>query len=98
MNDSINSPKHYTFGKFEVIDVIEDWHLGFHLGNTVKYIARAKHKGYQLEDLKKARWYLEREIKRLERKQSLDELRTELVSQGGYRSGRKIIEDSHEKR
>lgn len=60
--DVINSPKHYTAGQFEVIDVIEDWDLNFRLANTVKYIARHKHKGKPLEDLKKALWYLQREI------------------------------------
>lgn len=64
--DPVNKPQHYTFGRFEVIDVIEDWQLGFHTGNVVKYIARAKHKGNELEDLRKARWYLDRAIKRLE--------------------------------
>ncbi len=58
----VNHPPHYNSGKFEVIDVIEDWNLGFCLGNAVKYIARADHKGKALEDLEKARWYLDREI------------------------------------
>lgn len=65
-SDPVNHPPHYTFGKIEVIDVIEDWELGFHEGNTVKYIARAKHKNNELEDLKKARWYLDRKISQLE--------------------------------
>jgi len=65
--DVINHPQHYTFGSLEVIDAIEAWELGFHLGNVVKYVARAAHKGRYLEDLKKARWYLEREIARSER-------------------------------
>ncbi len=60
--DSVNSPQHYTRGKYEVIDVIEDWDLNFRLANAVKYIARHKHKGKPLEDLKKAAWYLQREI------------------------------------
>ena len=60
--DNINSPKHYTAGKYEVIDVIEDWGLNFRLANTVKYIARHKHKGHPLEDLEKALWYLQREV------------------------------------
>lgn len=62
--NNINHPTHYNMGKFEVIDVIEDWKLDFHLGNTIKYIARAGHKGSNktLEDLKKAQWYLERKI------------------------------------
>lgn len=60
----VHHPPHYNQGRFEVIDVIEDWKLGFHLGNTVKYIARAGHKGDRIEDLRKALWYLEREINR----------------------------------
>lgn len=64
--DEVNHPKHYTCGQIEPIDVIEDWNLGFHLGNTVKYIARAGKKDLNdsLTDLKKAAWYLEREIER----------------------------------
>lgn len=60
--DNINSPQHYTTGKYEVIDVIEDWDLNFRLANAIKYIARHQHKGKPLEDLKKAQWYLQREI------------------------------------
>lgn len=70
MTDVINRPAHYTFSRIEVIDAIEAWELGFHLGNVVKYVARARRKGRELEDLKKARWYLEREIERLERNRS----------------------------
>jgi hypothetical protein len=69
-HDSVNRPKHYNFSAIEPIDVIEAWGLGFHLGNTVKYIARAEHKGSALEDLKKARWYLDRKIAQLEKGQS----------------------------
>ena len=61
-DDPILHPAHYTFSAIEVIDAIEAWELGFHLGNAVKYIARAGRKGDQLQDLKKARWYLDREI------------------------------------
>jgi len=64
--DPINHPSHYTYGKYEAIEVIEDWGLGFALGNAVKYIARAGKKGNAIEDLKKAKWYIEREIQRLE--------------------------------
>lgn len=64
--EMVNHPSHYTMGKIEVIDAIEDWGLGFSDGNAVKYIARARHKGEHLQDLKKARWYLDREIARLE--------------------------------
>lgn len=64
--DNVNHPPHYTFGSIEPIDVIEDWNLGFHLGAVVKYIARCEHKGRPLEDLRKARWFLDREIQRRE--------------------------------
>lgn len=68
-NDPVNHPSHYTDGQIEVIDFIEDKKLGFHLGNTVKYIARAgkKDPAKTLEDLKKAKWYLERYISTLEK-------------------------------
>lgn len=62
ISNAINHPSHYNRGKIEVIDFIEDQGLSFHLGNVVKYIARAGHKGNKLEDLKKARWYLDRYI------------------------------------
>lgn len=67
--DHIHRPAHYTFSRVEPIDAIEAWELGFHLGNVVKYLARAGHKGRALEDLKKARWYLDREIARREAQQ-----------------------------
>jgi len=60
--DTVNHPPHYTAGKIEVIDFIEDQKLSYHLGNVVKYVCRADHKGSRLEDLKKAAWYLNREI------------------------------------
>ncbi len=63
--DPVNHPPHYTHGGIETIDVIEAWGLGFCLGNAVKYISRAGHKGSRVEDLKKARWYIDREIARL---------------------------------
>ena len=63
-HDPVVRPQHYTFGNIEVIEAIEAWELGFHLGNVVKYVARAAHKGRYLEDLQKARWYLDREIQR----------------------------------
>lgn len=65
--EMINHPQHYNMGKFEAIDVIEDWQLNFNLGNTVKYISRAGHKDDTIQDLKKSLWYLQREIDRLER-------------------------------
>ena len=71
-NDRVNHPAHYNAGNIEVIDAIEDWRLGFNLGNAVKYIARAEHKGRLLEDLRKASWYLAREITRQERLPTVD--------------------------
>lgn len=67
--DAVSHPSHYTAGGVEVIDAIEAWDLGFHLGNTVKYVARAgkKNKATTVEDLRKARWYLDRAIARLDR-------------------------------
>lgn len=70
MKDVINHPQHYTSGKIEVIDFIEDKELNFNLGNVIKYVARAGRKKSQgksleakaLEDLKKARFYIDREI------------------------------------
>jgi hypothetical protein len=64
----VNHPKHYTAGEFEVIDVIEDQKLCYHLGNVVKYVSRADHKGRKLEDLEKAQWYLMREIANIKEK------------------------------
>ena len=53
--EMIDHPKHYNMGRYEAIDVIEDWNLGFNLGNTIKYISRAGHKDKDktIEDLKK---------------------------------------------
>lgn len=67
MNDNVNHPSHYTDGKIEVIDFIEQKNLNFHRGNAVKYIARAGKKDpkKEVEDLRKAVWYLNREITRL---------------------------------
>ena len=63
---NINHPKHYGGDKpYEAIKVIEAWCLDFHLGNVVKYIARAGKKSDRLEDLEKAKWYLERSIEKL---------------------------------
>jgi hypothetical protein len=63
--DNVNHPAHYRAGGIETIDFIEAKDLNYRLGNAVKYITRAKHKGNQLEDLKKAQWYLNREIDKL---------------------------------
>ena len=62
--DAVNSPSHYTMGRIEVIEALEDWGLSFHLANAVKYIARAgkKDPAKYREDLSKAVWYLRRAI------------------------------------
>ena len=60
--DMVNSPPHYTAGGVETIDFIEAKGLNYNLGNAVKYITRAGLKGDRVEDLKKAKWYIEREI------------------------------------
>ena len=67
VKDNVNSPSHYTDGKIEVIDYIEDKKLNYHRGNAIKYISRAgkKDKKKEIEDLQKAVWYLNREINRL---------------------------------
>lgn len=69
-NESVNHPAHYggEDNPYEAIKVIEAWNLGFCLGNTVKYISRAgiKDAAKTVEDLKKARWYLDRRIQQLE--------------------------------
>lgn len=62
--NTVDHPAHYNHGKIEAITVIEDWNLGFNLGNCVKYVARADHKGNAIEDLEKALWYLQRELAR----------------------------------
>ena len=60
--DMVNSPPHYTAGGVETIDFIEAKNLNYNLGNAVKYITRAGLKGNRVEDLQKAKWYIEREI------------------------------------
>lgn len=62
-NDPTSHPSHYTSGKIEVIDFIEDQKLDFHLGNVIKYVCRyGKKDGSNIVDLKKANWYLKRFI------------------------------------
>lgn len=73
----VNNPPHYGEGAYQTIMVIEAWGLNYRLGNAVKYISRADRKGKQLEDLKKAAWYLNREIAALEAEQEKQEDRRE---------------------
>jgi hypothetical protein len=72
--EAVNNPTHYggADNPYEAIKVIEAWNLGFCLGNTVKYISRAgkKYPGKLIQDLQKARWYLDREIQKLTRKRA----------------------------
>lgn len=61
--DNVNHPQHYIEGReYEPIDVIEDWGLGYNLGQVVKYVSRAGRKGDAVEDLRKAEFYLKRQI------------------------------------
>ena len=63
-SDPVNHPTHYKVGGIETIDFIEAKALGYHLGNAVKYITRADHKGNRLQDLQKAKWYIDRAIEK----------------------------------
>ena len=74
VKEMVNHPQHYNFGKIEVIEVVEDWKLGFNLGNAVKYIGRCEHKGTKEQDIKKAIWYLERELKKYDLKDYLKDI------------------------
>jgi hypothetical protein len=60
--DAVNHPPHYKTGGIEVIDFIEAKGFNYRLGNVIKYVSRASHKGNYIQDLEKAKWYLEREI------------------------------------
>lgn len=70
MSQSVTHPKHYNKGKIEVIEFIEDQGLNYHCGQVIKYICRAgvKSTGNIVEDLSKARWYLERQIELIQAK------------------------------
>lgn len=74
--EAVDHPAHYggADNPYEAIKVINAWGLGFELGNAVKYISRAGKKGDRLEDLRKARWYLDYEIRREEAKREADRL------------------------
>ena len=78
MSDSVNHPPHYTHGGIETIDFIEAKELNWSLANVVKYVSRAGRKGAELEDLRKAAWYLAREIKRLGGSDEVDDLKRQL--------------------
>ena len=63
MVEKVDHPAHYGGDTvYEAVKVIEAWELGFNLGNCVKYVCRAGKKGDRVEDLRKALWYLQREV------------------------------------
>ena len=64
VKETVNHPDHYQGNEYEAIDIIEDYNLNFHLGNVMKYVLRADKKNSRVEDLKKAAWYLNRELER----------------------------------
>ena len=70
--ETVNHPSHYNQG-IEAIEIIESWDLNFSLGNAIKYILRAPHKSNTLEDLKKAEWYIKREIERIEKLANIEQ-------------------------
>ena len=76
MEEQVNHPSHYQQG-IEPIEVIESWDLNFNLGNVIKYTLRAPYKENMIQDLEKAKWYLEREIIRLKKEETKAALRGE---------------------
>ena len=71
MSEQINHPKHYNINwkgeqAIETFDYIDSWKMGYAEGNIIKYVSRHKYKGKALQDLKKARWYLDKIIEELE--------------------------------
>ncbi len=66
MNNNVDHPKHYNEG-LEAIDVIESWDLNFNVGNVIKYMLRAPHKGDEVQDLEKAKWYLDRHLENIKK-------------------------------
>ena len=87
--DPVNRPSHYCDGRmYEPIDVINDWDLGFDLGNAVKYISRAGRKNDAVEDLKKAVFYINHKISMLELEKEENEAN----------NGRMDVDLGHDKR
>ena len=78
MKEDINHPKYYNEGKIEAIEAIVDWDLNFCMGNVIKYVVRHKYKENPLDDLKKARWYLNYEIQKFEAEEKAIEDRGKL--------------------
>lgn len=88
IHDPVNHPSHYCDGGIETIDFIEAKQLPYHLGNAVKYISRAGKKDDELQDLRKARWYLDRYIQ-LREHETLDYKKEQsenyLLNEGGQK-------------
>lgn len=72
-NDPVNHPSHYTQGGIEPHAFIDSWNMDFDTGNVVKYVTRAKYKNNELEDLRKAQWYLQSLINKAVKKQEKGE-------------------------
>jgi len=75
MSDDVNYPKHYNINwkgeqAIETFTYIKSWKMGYAEGNVIKYVSRHKYKGKALQDLKKARWYIDRMIEELEKDES----------------------------
>ena len=66
IKEMVNHPEHYKGNKFEVIDIIEDYDLGFCMGNAIKYLLRAGKKDDEIQDLNKALWYVQRRIREVD--------------------------------
>ena len=65
--NNVSHPEHYNKGTIEAINLIEDWDLNFSVGNVIKYMLRAPYKGDEVQDLEKAKWYLERHIENVKK-------------------------------
>ena len=68
MSELVDHPDHYKVGGIETIDFIDAKNLNYNMGNAVKYISRAEHKGNKKQDLQKALWYIKRELSKLDDK------------------------------
>ncbi len=66
-NDTVNSPRHYNSHPSGIEAIVICETMGFNIGNAVKYLFRCEHKGNKIEDIRKAEWYIKRELQRLEK-------------------------------
>ena len=65
--NTVDHPEHYNKGSIEAINIIEGWNLNFSVGNVIKYMLRAPHKGDEINDLEKAKWYLDRHLENIKK-------------------------------